>query len=105
MYAIIKIGANQYKIQKGDTLTVPRLKATEDKTISFDQVLMVADGDKISIGQPFLSAARVEAKLVRDISGKKTLAFKFRRRKNSKWKKGHRQEYTSLNIAEIAVSK
>ena len=101
MYAIIQIGANQYKIQKGETITVPRLESQDDKPLTFEKVLLVDDGQKVSIGQPFLVDARVEAKIVRPISGRKTLAFKFRRRKSSSTQRGHRQRLTAITITDI----
>lgn len=103
MYAIVKVGALQYKVTEGDTISVSRLEDKEGASITLDQVLMVADGEKIDIGQPFVKNAKVTAKVIEHDRGEKTVAFKYRRRTNYKRKKGGRAELTDLNITKISV--
>lgn len=104
MYAIIQTGGKQYKVSKGDQINVERLEAPEkEKEITIKEVLLVSDGKEVKIGKPLVRDAKVICELVCDFKAKKVISFKYRRRKNSKWKKGHRQSMTSLKIKEIKV--
>jgi large subunit ribosomal protein L21 len=103
MYAIIEVGSKQYSVQKDDVVEVNREKVTKGDKISIEKVLLVADGETIQIGQPYVKGAKVEAEVLKQSLGVKTTAYKFRRRKNSHWEKGHRAQLTELKIKSIAL--
>ena len=104
MYAIVQVGGKQYKVSKGDTIEVEKMIAKKGKAITLDQVLLVKDKKDVKIGQPHVKDAKVTAEAVGDLKAKKVVSFKYRRRKSSRWKKGHRQQLTRLEIKDI-VSK
>ena len=101
MYAVIATGGKQYKVTKGETLRVEKLDGEEGATVKLDQVLMVADGDKVSVGTPMLDKASVTAKIKSQGRGKKVEIIKFRRRKHSRTQAGHRQSYTEIEVTDI----
>lgn len=101
MYAIVESGGKQYKVAKDEVIDVEILNQKPNDEITFNNVLLVADNDNIKIGTPFVSSAKVIACVVRNFKGKKVLIFKFRRRKASKTRKGHRQQLTKVRIKEI----
>lgn len=103
MYAIIEVGAKQYNVKVNDIIDVEKQPGEEGKTITLDKVLLLSKDKKVEIGQPYVNAAKVEALVLGQIKGEKTVAFKYRRRKASHWKSGHRQLLTRLKIKEIAV--
>jgi large subunit ribosomal protein L21 len=103
MYAIIEVGAKQYAVKKGDLIEVEKQNAAVGKEIALDKVLLASKDKKISIGQPYLKGASVRADVLAQFKGKKLLSFKYRRRKASHWKKGHRQQLTRLKIKEILL--
>ncbi|WP_322865924.1 50S ribosomal protein L21 [Aquicoccus sp. G2-2] len=101
MFAVMKTGGKQYKVQSGDTLTVEKLAADAGEKIQFNDVLMLG-GDKITVGAPLVDGAAVQAEVVKQIKGDKVIHFVRRRRKHSsKRTKGHRQQLTLLKITEI----
>jgi large subunit ribosomal protein L21 len=102
MYAVIKTGGKQYKVEKGDKLRVEKLAGGVGDAVTFDQVLMVA-GEALKLGKPLVGGAKVEAKIVGQGLGKKLVVFKFRRRKNYRRKNGHRQPFTALEITNIVA--
>ena len=101
MYAIIEVGAKQYRVKEDDIIDVERQTAEEGKEISLDKVLLVSKDNNIDVGQPYLKNALVKAEILEHSKGKKVISFKYRRRKSSHWKKGHRQQLTRLKIREI----
>ena len=101
MYAVIKTGGKQYKVAQGTTLKVEKLEIEPGKKVTFAEVLMVADDDKVQIGTPFVAQASVEAKVISQGKGKKIHILKFRRRKNSMKQQGHRQLFTEIQISKI----
>ena len=101
MYAIIDVGSKQYSVTKDDVIEVNKLAVAKGDKINIDKVLLVSDGKKVEIGQPFVLGAKVEATVVKQMMGEKTTAFKHRRRKNSHWEKGHRAQLTELKIKAI----
>ena len=101
MYAVIKTGGKQYKVAQGTTLKVEKLEIEPGKKVTFAEVLMVADDDKVQIGTPFVAQASVEAKVISQGKGKKINILKFRRRKNSMKQQGHRQLFTEIQISKI----
>ena len=103
MYAIVHTGGKQYKIQEGETLRVEKMAGDVGSEISFDQVLMVSDGENISVGQPVLENAAVKATIVEQGKAKKVLVFKYKRRKRYRRKQGHRQQYTAVKIDKIEM--
>jgi large subunit ribosomal protein L21 len=104
MYAVIRTGAKQYRVQPGDVLEVELLDGEKGKEIALEDVLLVADGDKVQVGKPNVKGARVTAEVVDpDKKGKKVIAFKFRRREGYHRKRGIRPHHTVLKIKEIIV--
>ncbi|MFO8155885.1 MAG: 50S ribosomal protein L21 [Pseudomonadota bacterium] len=101
MYAVIKTGGKQYKVAEGDKLRIEQLPVEEGGTVEFDDVLMVADGDDIKVGQPRLDGGKVTAKVLSQGRGDKVKVVKFRRRKHSRTQMGHRQNYTEVTITGI----
>jgi len=103
MFAIIKTGGKQYRVQEGDLLSVERLPAGTGKTALFDQVLLISDDKETLIGTPFIEKAAVRAAVVEDFKGDKVLVFKKKRRKQYRRTRGHRQELTRVKILNIVA--
>jgi len=103
MYAVIKTGGKQYRVSSGEKLKVEQLAADVGSQITIDQVLLVADGDKVSIGQPLVTGARVQATVVNHGRDDKVHIFKMRRRKHFKKQQGHRQNFTEIQVDKISV--
>ncbi len=103
MYAIVEIAGQQFKVAKDQKVFVHRLKEEEGKKVSFDQVLLIGDGDNITVGAPAIDGAAVEAKIVKHLKGDKVIVFKKKRRKGYRKKNGHRQFLTELVIEEIVA--
>jgi large subunit ribosomal protein L21 len=102
MYAVIKTGGKQYRVTEGETLKVEKLDAEEGASVEFDQVLMIADGDRIQVGTPYVEGARVTATVKSQGRGPKVVIVKFRRRKHYRKTQGHRQSYTELRVSDIS---
>jgi len=103
MYAVIQTGGKQYRVSEGTTLRVEKIDADEGATIELDKVLMVADGDDIKVGTPYLNGS-VTATVKSHGKGKKVHIVKFKRRKHHLKRQGHRQQYTELEITGINAS-
>lgn len=103
MYAIIEVGSKQYNVKKGDILDVEKQVVKKDKEIALDKVILLATDKKIEVGQPYLKDVIVKAELLAQVKGKKVISFKYRRRKASHWKKGHRQQLSRIKIKEIVL--
>ena len=101
MFAIIQLGALQYKVSEGEVIESQLLEGKEGESISADKVMLYADGTDIRIGQPFLADVKIDAEIRRQHLGEKVISYKYRRRKTSAWKKGHRQKLTALTIKKI----
>ena len=101
MYAVIKTGGKQYRVEEGDTLRVEKIEAATGEAVDFDQVLLIADGDDVKVGQPLLDGAKVTAEVVEQARHKKIKVVKFRRRKHYRKQQGHRQWYTAVKITGI----
>ncbi len=101
MYAVIETGGKQYRVEVGTEFAVELLDVEPGKTVTIDRVLLVADGDDATIGQPVVEGAAVSAEVVRQARGEKLIAFKYRPKARSRVKKGHRQELTILRINDI----
>ncbi len=103
MYAIIRTGGKQYQVAAGDTLRVEKLKGDVGDTIELSDVLLVADGEDIKVGQPVVDGAKVVAKIAEQGKAKKVLVFKKKKRKGYRVLRGHRQLFTALTIEEITA--
>lgn len=101
MYAVIKTGGKQYRVQQDDVVTIERLEGDAGAKIEFKDVLMVGTGGNVKVGTPIVDGAKVTAELVKQTRGPKLIAFKKRRRKNSRRKRGHRQDLTTVRITGI----
>jgi large subunit ribosomal protein L21 len=102
MYAVIKTGGKQYRIQVGEKLKVEQIEAQNGSELILDQVLMIADGDNISMGNPLVDGATVSATVLGQGRHDKIRIFKMRRRKHYQKHQGHRQNYTEIQITGIA---
>lgn len=101
MYAIIESCGKQYKVTEGDVVFFEKLDTEEGKKVSFDKVVLVSDGEKIEIGNPYVKGFKVEGKVVAHGKGKKIIVFKYKAKKNYRRKQGHRQPYTKVEITAI----
>ncbi len=101
MYAVIRTGGKQYRVAPGDSLRVEKLAGSEGDEIVFDKVLMIADGDRIEIGTPYVEGGRVTARVKGHGRGRKIEIIKFRRRKHHMKRMGHRQDYTEIEIVDV----
>jgi len=101
MYAVIKTGGKQYRVREGDTLRVEKLAEEAGAKIQFDQILMVGEGDNVTVGTPYISGSQVSATVVRQGRGDKIKVVKFKRRKNYLRQNGHRQSFTEVEITGI----
>lgn len=104
MYAVIKTGGKQYRVAEGQTLKIEKLDVEEGAAVEFDTVLMIADGDQIKVGSPYINGARVSATVKSQGRGPKVLIVKFRRRKHYRKTQGHRQSFTEVRIGSISAS-
>ncbi len=102
MYAVIKTGGKQYRVKEGDVLKIEELTAEVGSTYEFTEILMLANGDKITCGTPFISKATVTAEILDHARHKKIKIIKFRRRKHHMKQMGHRQNYTQVKITAIS---
>ncbi|MEJ2509727.1 MAG: 50S ribosomal protein L21 [Gammaproteobacteria bacterium] len=101
MYAVIETGGKQYKVAEGERLRVEKLKAAEGDKVELDKVLLVANGEDIKVGTPYVAGGKVSATVKAHGRGEKIKIVKFRRRKHHKKTQGHRQAYTELEITGI----
>ncbi|CAB1277514.1 50S ribosomal protein L21 [Candidatus Nitrosacidococcus tergens] len=104
MYAVIKSGGKQYRVQEGDTLKIEKIDADEGTQFVLDQVLLIASDGNTQIGTPYIENAKVDTTVKSHGRGKKVKIIKFRRRKHSKKQMGHRQYFTELHIDSISAS-
>jgi large subunit ribosomal protein L21 len=102
MYALVKTGGKQYRVSKDDTILVERIAADEGAEVILDDIVMLGDGDKVTIGTPRVEGAAVSATVMRQTRGPKIIIFRRKRRKNHRRTQGHRQDLTLLKINAIA---
>ena len=102
MYALVRTGGKQYRVSKDDTILVERISADEGAQVILDDVVMLGDGDKVTIGTPRVEGAAVSATVMRQTRGPKIIIFRRKRRKNHRRTQGHRQDLTLLRINAIA---
>ncbi len=105
MYAVIEAGGKQHKVEPGQVLEVDLMQEESGADHAFENVMLYVDGDDVQIGQPYIENAKVVAEIVEEVKGEKVSILRFRRRKNSMRKVGHRQRYTQIKIKEIKVGK
>ena len=103
MYAIVRTGGKQYQVAQGDQLRVETLAGNVGDTVELEDILLVADGENVKIGQPQVEGAKVTATIVEQDKAKKVLVYKKKRRKGYEVKNGHRQQYTALRIEGISA--
>jgi large subunit ribosomal protein L21 len=101
VYAVFRTGGKQYRASKGDRIRVERLDAEEGDSVEFGEVLLVGEGSKVKLGSPLVSGGKVKAKVTEQGRDKKVMVIKFKRRKNYKREKGHRQHFTEVEITSI----
>jgi large subunit ribosomal protein L21 len=101
MFAVIKTGGKQYRVAAGDTITVEKLDGEAGDVVAFDQVLMLVDGETTTVGAPAVEGVTVAGEVVEQTRGAKVIAFKKRRRKNSRRKRGHRQHLSVVRITDV----
>jgi len=102
-YAIIQTGGKQYRVSEGDLLNVEKLAVEAGKETTFSDVMLVVNGDKISLGSPLVSGASVKVEVVSQFKDDKVIAFKFKRRKGYHRTVGHRRQLTKLKITKISA--
>ena len=104
MYAIVEIAGHQFKVEKDQKVFVNRLSTEEGKNVDFDNVLLIGDGDNVTVGAPAIDGAQVSAKVLKHLKGDKVIVFKKKRRKGYRVKNGHRQALTEIVIEGITAS-
>jgi large subunit ribosomal protein L21 len=103
MYAIVNINGVQTRVVPDEVLAVPLLEGEPGSSLTFDQVLMVADGDTLSVGRPYVKGASLTAEVIEHFRGPKLRIFKFKRRRDYRRRKGHRDELTRIRVTAISV--
>ena len=103
MYAIVEIAGQQFKVEEGKKIFVHRLDVEDGKQIDFDHVLLIEEDGKVTVGEPTVKDASVQAKVIDKVRGDKVIVFKKKKRKGYRLRKGHRQSYTALKIEEISA--
>ena len=102
MYAVIATGGKQFKVQEQDIVTMERIEGEAGAKVTFGEVLAVGEGAELKVGTPFVADAKVEGEIVEQLRGPKLIAFKMKRHKGYRKRKGHRQELTKVKITAIA---
>ncbi len=103
MYAVIATGGKQYRVEKDAVLRIEKLTGEPGATVEFNEVLLIADGDSVRLGNPHLQGGRVTATIEKHAKGDKVSIVKFRRRKHYLRQKNHRQQYTQVRVTEISA--
>ena len=98
MYAVIKTGGKQYRVQQGDVIFVEKIDTQANEAVTFEEVLLVGDGDQTKVGSPVVAGAKVEGKVLAQVKGKKIVVYKYKAKMNERKKLGHRQPYTKVEI-------
>ena len=104
MYAIIEACGRQYKVQEGEVVFFEKLEEEEGKKVTFDKVVLVSDNGKVQVGSPYVTGVKVEGKVVAHGKAKKVLVFKYKAKKNYRRTRGHRQQYTKVEITSIKTA-
>ena len=101
MYAVIKTGGKQYRVQQGDVIFVEKLDAQADEAVSFDEVLLIGGEGDTQVGTPVVAGAKVLGKVLSQVKSRKIVVYKYKAKKNERKKQGHRQPYTKVEITAI----
>ena len=101
MFAVIETGGKQYKVTEGDILFIEKLGVEDGEKVTFDKVMAVSEGEKTTVGAPYIEGATVTANVIKSGKGKKIYVMTYKPKKNEKKKKGHRQPYTKVQIEKI----
>ena len=101
MYAVIKTGGKQYRVQQGDVIFVEKINAQADEAVTFEEVLIVGNDDETKICTPVVAGAKVEGNVLAQVKAKKVVVYKYKAKKNERKKQGHRQPYTKVEITAI----
>lgn len=101
MYAVIETGGKQYQVKEGDVLFIEKLSAAAEENVTFDKVVALSTDSGLTVGAPYVSGAKVEAKLLKNGKAKKIVVFTYKAKKSSKTKQGHRQPYSQVRIEAI----
>jgi large subunit ribosomal protein L21 len=104
MYAVVATSGKQFRVQEGDVLRMEKIAGEVGDPVSFDKVLLIADGENLTVGRPVIEQASVKAHIVEQDRGKKIIVFKYKRRKGYRRKQGHRQDYTAVRIDNIVTA-
>ena len=104
MYAIVETGGKQYQVEEGRYVDIEKLEGDVDAKVTFDNIVMIVNGKKSKVGQPYVSGASVEGKILKQDKAKKIIVFKQRPKKGYRKKQGHRQEFTRVMISKIRTS-
>jgi large subunit ribosomal protein L21 len=104
MFAVIKTGGKQYRVEENNVIKIEKLETTEGEKIIFDHVLMIGDTSKATVGSPLIAGATVEAEVVKQMRDRKVIIFKKKRRHNYRRKQGHRQHLTVVRITKIIAN-
>jgi len=102
MYAVVEIGGQQYKVNPEEKIYVPKLEKEVGSSVKFDKVLLVSNDKEVKVGAPVVSGASVSAKVLAHVKDEKVIVFKKKKRKGYRVKRGHRQQYTHIEITSIA---
>jgi large subunit ribosomal protein L21 len=103
MFAVVQVGNHQFKVSEGDTISADHLDYNAGQTIVLDKVLLFSDGKSTKVGQPYLKDVEVKAEVLNHTRGPKTIAYQYRKRKDSARTVGHRQDLTAVRIAKISA--
>ena len=104
MYVIVDIAGQQFKVEKDNEIFVHRLSGAEGDTVEFNKVMLVEDGDNVTVGKPVVEGASVTAKILSHVRGDKVIIFKKKRRKSYQLQKGHRQDFSKVHIESISLN-
>jgi large subunit ribosomal protein L21 len=104
MYAVVKTGGKQYRVEEGNTFRIEKIPGDVGSSVSFEEVLLFSDGDNLKIGKPMLGDVTVQGHIVEQDRAKKIIVFKYKRRKRYRKKQGHRQAYTAVRIDSIRLA-
>ncbi len=105
MYAVVDINGFQYRIEKGETLRVPKYDLEVGAKVTLSDVLLLTDGERVEVGTPFVNGAEVEATVVGQGKDKKVIVFKKKRRRDYSVKRGHRQDFTEIVVDDIRLAR
>ncbi|MBW1722912.1 MAG: 50S ribosomal protein L21 [Deltaproteobacteria bacterium] len=103
MYAVITTGGKQYRVAPGEEVKVEKLSGNAGDTVTFEKVLLTSDGEKVQVGKPYVDNAKVIGRITRQGKNRKIVVFKYKRRKNYRRKRGHRQEFSLVRIENIEM--